>query len=266
MTLKFFISSSSQQNHQNKTELETDRRVFCDITIKSPIHEKARKIAEEKERQEAEEAEAKRIAEESAYDSDKDLIPIKEDDAIEWEAVEEEEPLVPAVLQDLYDERAEAAAETETESESEMTEKDRDLEWQRQRQLMRPPLVISHLKSRAVGIGQTAKLTCNVTGPELIVRWLKHGNPIEIKPEKYKFFNSEGLLSLEILNVKKRDEAEYTCSVKNKNGETETVATLTVYQNIDTERPVPPTFITIKGNLVKRACKLHGELLKLSKL
>lgn len=129
-----------------------------------------------------------------------------------------------------------------------MTERDRDLEWQRQRQMMRPPLVISHLKSRAVPIGSTAKLTCNVTGPGIAVRWLKNGNPVELKPEKYKFFNSEGLLSLEILNVKKRDEAEYTCFVKNKNGETSTVASITVYENLDVERPIPPTFITIKGN------------------
>lgn len=157
-------------------------------------------------------------------------------------------------MQELLEERA-AAGETETESESEMTEKDRDLEWQRQRQMMRPPLVISHLKSRAVAINATAKLTCNVTGPGILVRWLKNGAPIEINPNKYKFFNSEGLLSLEILNVEKSDGAEYTCFVKNKNGETATIANLTVYESLDTERPVPPTFITIKGNLLKFFCK-----------
>lgn len=128
-----------------------------------------------------------------------------------------------------------------------MTERDRDLEWQRQRQMMRPPLVISHLKSRAVPIGSTAKLTCNVTGPSISVRWLKNGNPIELNPNKYKFFNSEGLLSLEILNVEMKDTAEYTCFAKNKNGETSTLATITVYDNLDVERPIPPTFITIKG-------------------
>lgn len=215
---------------------------------------KAKKEAEEKARVEAEAEAARKLAEETAYDSDKDLIPPNEDPAISWEAVEEGEPDIPPVLQDLLAEREAAAAEggeeTETESESEMTEKDRDLEWQRQRQMMRPPLVISHLKSRAVAVGTTAKLTCNVTGPSIMVRWLKHGDPIEIKPEKYKFFNSEGLLSLEILNVSKRDSAEYTCFVKNKNGETETVASLTVYDSVG-DRPVPPTFITIKGNLVK---------------
>lgn len=128
-----------------------------------------------------------------------------------------------------------------------MTERDRDLEWQRQRQMMRPPLVISHLKSRAVPTGSTAKLTCNVTGPSLSVRWFKNGNPIELKPEKFKFFNSEGLLSLEILNVVKSDAGDYSCFVKNKNGETETIANITVYDN-DIDRPTPPTFVTIKGN------------------
>lgn len=214
---------------------------------------KARKIAEELERKQAEEDETRRKAEEAAYDSDKDLIPVSEEPGIDWEAVEEEEPIVPAVLQDLLQEREEraAAGETEDESESEMTEKDRDLEWQRQRQQMRPPLVISHLKSRAVARKSTAKLTCNVTGPGIAVRWLRNGNPIELNPKKYNFFNSEGLLSLEILHVDKHDAAEYTCFVQNKNGETSTIASLTVYDNVDTERPVPPTFITIKGNLVE---------------
>lgn len=135
-----------------------------------------------------------------------------------------------------------------------MTEKDRDLEWQRQRQMMRPPLVISHLKSRAVARKSTAKLTCNVTGPGISVRWLRKGKPIDLNPKKYNFFNSEGLLSLEILNVDKHDAAEYTCFVQNKNGETATNATLTVYDSLDTDRPVPPTFITIKGNLVEKLC------------
>ena len=209
----------------------------------------ARKIAEEEKAA----AEAAAIAEaEKANDSDDELIPVKEEvDPSDWEAVEEEAPLIPAVLADLIAERELAAEEGGEEvSEKEMTEKDRDLEWQRQRQMMRPPLVISHLKSRAVPKNSVAKLTCNVTGPGIMVRWLKNGNPIEINPSKYKFFNSEGLLSLEILNTRTKDAAEYTCFIKNKNGETSTVASLQVYDSIDTERPVPPTFVSIKGNLI----------------
>lgn len=187
-------------------------------------------------------------AEKLANASDDELIPPKEEDGIDWEAVEEEAPLVPDVLVNLLEQRAAEVAESGDEVEVEMTERARDLEWQRQRQMMRPPLVISHLKSRAVPTGSTAKLTCNVTGPELSVRWFKNGNPIELKPDKYKFFNSEGLLSLEILNVKKRDAGDYSCNAKNKNGETETIANITVYDN-DIERPTPPVFVTIKGNL-----------------
>lgn len=212
--------------------------------------EEARKKAEEEEKAAAEAAVIAAKAAENA-DSDDELIPVKEEvDPSDWEAVEEEAPLIPSVLADLIAERELAAEEggEEEEPEKAMTEKDRDLEWQRQRQMMRPPLVISHLKSRAVPKNSVAKLTCNVTGPGIMVRWLKNGNPIEINPSKYKFFNSEGLLSLEILNTRTKDAAEYTCFIKNKNGETSTVASVQVYDSIDTERPVPPTFVSIKGN------------------
>ncbi|KAG5676322.1 hypothetical protein PVAND_006168 [Polypedilum vanderplanki] len=236
-----------EEEAKKKAEEEEKRKkAEEEAKKKAEEEEKKKKEAEEKARKEAEEEEARKKAEEEAYDSDKDIIPPKEDDGIEWEAVEEEAPLVPDVLQELLEQReAEGAEATGDESEKEMTERDRDLEWQRQRQMMRPPLVISHLKSRAVPVGSIAKLTCNVTGPGIMVRWLKNGNPIEIKPEKYKFFNSEGLLSLEILNVEKSDAADYTCFVKNKNGETETVANVTVYEN-DIDRPTPPTFVSIK--------------------
>lgn len=207
---------------------------------------KAKQEAEEKVRLEAEEA-ARKIAEAAANASDDELIPPKEEDGIDWEAVEEEAPLVPDVLTELLEQRAAEVAESGEESEKEeMTERARDLEWQRQRQMMRPPLVISHLKSRAVPTGSIAKLTCNITGPELAVRWFRNGKPIDLKPEKYKFFNSEGLLSLEIMDVKKRDAGDYSCTAKNKNGETETIANITVYDN-DIERPTPPVFVTIKG-------------------
>jgi hypothetical protein len=56
---------------------------------------KARKEAEEKERVEAEAAAERKKADEAAYDSDKELIPPKEDPGISWEAVEEEEPAIP---------------------------------------------------------------------------------------------------------------------------------------------------------------------------
>jgi len=239
--------NSTHPHTLTSTHTNCEAHHHCNITF-AKTKLKSRKEAEEKARVEAEEAARKLADEQAAYDSDKDLIPPKEDPGISWEPVEEEESAIPAVLQELYAERE--ATETEDESEIEMSERDRDLEWQRQRQMMRPPLVISHLKSRAVPTDSTAKLTCNVSGPSISVRWLKNGNPIEINPNKYKFFNSEGLLSLEIYKIDKHDAAEYICFAKNKNGETSTVANLTVYDNLDIDRPTPPTFITIKGKLL----------------
>lgn len=205
----------------------------------------AEEEAEEEEEEEDEEENREPTPEE---DDDKDLIPVKEEfDANVWQTSEEPTSTVPGILQDLIEQQA----EEQTEPEKVMTERERDVEWQRQRQMMRPPLVISHLKDRAAPKGTTVKLTCNVSGPGVTVRWLKNGNPIEINPSKYKFFSSEGLLSLEILELNRKDEGEYTCLVKNKNGETETVAKVKVYEALEDKPELKPTIISIKGNFIK---------------
>jgi hypothetical protein len=218
--------------------------------------EKKRK-KEEEEKRKKEEEEARRLAEEEAernktpeYDSDTELIPVKEDFAPDvWEAVDEPVPLVPVQLEDILALKAEQEAGEEKKEEEVMTEKDRDLEWQRQRQMLRPPLVITHLKSRAGPAGSTIKLTCNVSGPNITVRWYKNGNPVEINPNKYKFFSNEGLLSLEILNLETSDNGDYSVFVKNKNGETSTNANVTCYATLESAKPEPPILVTIKGNL-----------------
>lgn len=129
----------------------------------------------------------------------------------------------------------------------EMTEREKDVEWARQRQLMRPPLIVSHLKDRAGPPGSTVKLTCSVSGPELTVKWLKNGTQVDKIPAKYKFTVSEALLSLEVHNLEPSDAGEYMCLIKNKNGETSTVARIKVYETFEIQ-PIPPTFISIKGN------------------
>lgn len=127
-----------------------------------------------------------------------------------------------------------------------MTEREKDLEWARARALMRPPLIVSHLKDRAGPVGSTVKLTCSVSGPELAVKWLKNGLQVDKNPAKFKFTVSEALLSLEISDLELSDAAEYMCFIRNKNGETSTVANVKVYETFET-RPVPPTFISMKG-------------------
>lgn len=210
--------------------------------------EEARKKAEDEARRKAEEEAARAPTPE--YDSDVELIPVKEDfDKDVWETVDEPAPIIPPVLEDLLNSREE---EEEKEEEKPMTERDRDLEWSRQRQMARPPLIITHLKNRAATAGTNLKLTCNVSGPSITVRWFKNAAPIDINPNKYKFFNNEGMLSLEILHLDKHDDGEYTCQIKNKNGETATTANVYCYEALDAPKNEPPIFVSIKGKFIEK--------------
>lgn len=178
------------------------------------------------------------------YDSDVELIPPKEDfDRSLWKSVDDiEKQLVDS--EGGGTKKPKSTEASRRESTHEMTERERDLEWQRQRQLMRPPLVISHLKSRSAPKGSTVKLTCTISGPGITVRWFKDGDPVEKNP-RHTFKVSEGLLSLEIKDVEFSDAGEYSCIIKNKNGETSTSTSVQVYENIES-KPIPPTFISIK--------------------
>uniref|UniRef100_A0A1Q3G571 Putative neural cell adhesion molecule l1 n=1 Tax=Culex tarsalis TaxID=7177 RepID=A0A1Q3G571_CULTA len=177
------------------------------------------------------------------YDSDVELIPPKEDfDPSLWKSVDDIEKQL--VDSEGGTKKPKSKEASRRESTHEMTERERDLEWQRQRQLMRPPLVISHLKSRAAPKGSTVKLTCTISGPGITVRWFKDGDPVEKNP-RHTFKVSEGLLSLEIKDIEFSDAGEYSCIIKNKNGETSTSTSVQVYENIES-KPIPPTFISIK--------------------
>jgi Immunoglobulin I-set domain len=173
-------------------------------------------------------------------DSDDDLIYPKEvfDNPDVWQKIDSDE---------LLSAEEQARIASARESVHLMTERERDLEWQRQRTLLRPPLVVSHLKSRAGPKGGSVKMTCTVTGPELTVKWMKDDNPIEKNFEKYRFQVTETLLSLEILNLDSKDAGDYMCIIKNKNGECDTRCLVKVYEPFEI-KPIPPTFISIKGN------------------
>ena len=227
---------------------------------KKKAEEEARLKAEEEERLRAEEEERKRIeAEEAAkaaaakeptpeYDSDVELIPVKEEVVstlipVKKEDIAAEEAAALEQELERVRERARLAKEDDT-----MSEYEKDLEWQRQRALQRPPIIITHLKSRAAPIGTQVRMSCSVSGPDIVVRWFKDGNPIE-KGHKFNFKVSEGLLSLEINDLDFKDAGEYSCVVKNRNGTMESLASLTVYENLE-NKPTPPTFISIKGKLI----------------
>lgn len=127
-----------------------------------------------------------------------------------------------------------------------LSERERDQEWQKRRESTRIPRIHTHLKDVASEEGHNVKLTCTASGPELMIKWLRDGNPIERSP-KYKILVNEGILSLEIMRALPSDSAEYTCSLSNINGEASTSAIVTVYDVIRDD-PVPPTFTSARGN------------------
>lgn len=132
-----------------------------------------------------------------------------------------------------------------------LSERERDQEWQKRRESTRIPRIHTHLKDVAIEEGHNVKLTCTATGPELSIKWLRDGNPIERGP-KYRILVNEGMLILEIMRALPSDSAEYTCSLGNINGEASTSAIVTVYDVIRDD-PIPPTFTSARGILHTRS-------------
>lgn len=126
-----------------------------------------------------------------------------------------------------------------------LTERERFLAFQRARESARLPRIHSHIRDVTISEGHNVKLTCTASGPELNIRWLKDGNPIE-KSMKTRILVNEGILSLEILRASATDSGEYTCYLKNQNGDASTSAIVTVYEIIKDD-PIPPTFISARG-------------------
>lgn len=126
-----------------------------------------------------------------------------------------------------------------------LTERERFFAFQRARELSRIPRLHSHIRDVTISEGHNVKLTCTASGPELNIKWLKDGNPVEKTP-RHRILVNEGILSLEILRAGASDSGEYTCLLKNQNGEASTSAIVTVYEIIKDD-PIPPTFISARG-------------------
>lgn len=127
-----------------------------------------------------------------------------------------------------------------------LTERERFFAFQKARESARLPRIHSHIRDVTVSEGHNVKLTCTASGPELNIKWLKDGNPVEKMPAKNRILVNEGILSLEIFRATAADSGEYTCSLKNQNGEATTSAIVTIYEIIKDD-PIPPTFVTARG-------------------
>lgn len=126
-----------------------------------------------------------------------------------------------------------------------VSEKEKDAEFQKQREATRPPAIETFLMDRTVREYENLKLTCNVSGPDINIRWYKNGNIVE-KSNRIKMKVSDGLLVLEIPKAEISDSGEYSCLIRNKNGEVSTKCVAKVYKEVF-DHPVAPQFTTIRG-------------------
>lgn len=172
-------------------------------------------------------------AHEDSSSEDDFTRPNPEDDAL-WSKLDEEQQ---GIIRAKY----------ERKKHKKMTERERDLEFQKAREAARLPRIHAHLKDISTTEGHNVKLTCTVTGPELVIKWLKDGEPIEKSP-RHRILINEGILSFEILRALPTDSGEYTCTLKNTNGDASTSSIVTIYEIIKDD-PTPPTFTAVRGIL-----------------
>lgn len=133
-----------------------------------------------------------------------------------------------------------------------LTERERFYAFQRARENARIPRIHNHIRDVTIEEGHGIKLTCTASGPELNIRWLKDGNHIEKGPRNRILVN-EGILTFEIPRALPSDSGEYTCLLRNPNGDASTSAIVTVYEIIQ-ELPQPPVIISVRGSCI---CILH---------
>ena len=85
------------------------------------------------------------------------------------------------------------------------------------------------MSNATVKDGDSAKFVCKLTGlPPPTVHWCYRNQEIVGSDEVYELYHEGETASLCLPEVLPEDEGEYSCTIKNKNGETTCKATLKV--------------------------------------
>lgn len=104
----------------------------------------------------------------------------------------------------------------------------------------------SFLTSRTLPDDKPVKLSCFVVGPDPIAKWSKNGGTVAASPT-VKQTNTDGLISLQLLNPTVEDSGEYEVMVKNAAGSISSKCQLTIYSS-KLSADFPPMFTrALKG-------------------
>lgn len=102
------------------------------------------------------------------------------------------------------------------------------------------PVFSTPLMNRTITENTSVKLTCNIIGNHVSVKWLKNSQPLRMTP-RHKSHCENGLATLEIFSVNSDDAAEYTCVARNVHGEVSSSSHLKVIDGYE-KSPMPPIF------------------------
>lgn len=108
------------------------------------------------------------------------------------------------------------------------SEKERDQEFQEYIFELCRPSIVSYLPDRVAPKGSDVRLTCTVKGNNVMVKWLKDGEPLERK-KNVQYRSDAEIHILEITKITEKDAGEYTAVFKNRAGEVETASRIKVY-------------------------------------
>ena len=99
----------------------------------------------------------------------------------------------------------------------------------RRREIKKIPFLIARLRNRSAAELSIIKMTCAVSDADCTAKWMKDGVVLNNR-EKYEIDNSNGVLTLEIIEATKEDSGEYACVISNKYGEAETSANISIFK------------------------------------
>lgn len=112
-------------------------------------------------------------------------------------------------------------------------------------------VIETYLKNTACLEGGTAYFLCAVSGKNPEVLWKRHGEELDLPPNRHKVEQRNGVCVLQIQRVNKADSGEYTCEVTNRVNTVSSSCQLIVQESRQkkqrNQKPITPIDLRLEG-------------------